>query len=129
MIHILIEILEVDLMSTDYSNVYNMMHATSDTVHGGGRDCTAIAPPNAVSSSGVDSIRQRSSVSMRSAVRLSSCHCRATQATSSQVSTSYDVTIDDRVGVSEVGSKCSRQIGYKLGFFPTSFYYDRGVML
>ena len=111
----------------NYSNVYNMMHATSDTVDGGGRDCTAIAPPNAVSSSGVDSIRQRSSVSKISAVRLSSCHCRATQATSSQVSTSYDVTIDDRVGVSEVGSKCSRQ--YKLGFFPTSFYYDRGVML
>jgi hypothetical protein len=108
----------------NYSNVYNMMHATS--VHDGVADDDIPNSSDCISSS-VDSIRQCSSVSKISAVHLSMCHCHASQATSSQVSTSYDVTIDDRVGVSEVGSKCSRQ--YKLGFFPTSFYYDRGVML
>ena len=74
-----------------------------------------------VASNIVDNIRGCSSVMRMCAVHLSMCHPTISQATNSQVSTHY-VTMNE-VGWFIVFNTSSGS------FCPTSFYYDRGVML
>jgi len=73
-----------------------------------------------VASNILDNISRCPSVKCMCAVHLSMCHRTISQATSTQVSTHY-------VTMSEVG--CSTFQAQALGSLPTSFYYDRGVML
>jgi hypothetical protein len=107
----------------NYSNIYNMMHATS--VRDGVRQSSIPSQTSSdCISSSVDSIRRSPSVFMTCAVHLSMCHCHATQERSSQVSSSYDITIGVTVSRPNVGGATS-------GIYPnnTPPYYTRGVML
>ena len=93
-------------------------YSNENNVHG--MSVTDWVDQRDVASNTVDSISQCPSVMRMCAVHLSMCHRTISQATSTQVSTHY-------VTMSEVG--CSSYQAQALGSLPTSFYYDRGVML
>ena len=87
-------------------------------------DCAMVSTPSQhdVASNILDNIRGCSSVMRMCAVHLSMCHHTISQATNSQVSTHY-------IAMNEVGSYWFIGSSTDSGSFPTSFYYDRGVML